>query len=83
MFFIYLFELDKVNPFPAWTAPFPLICFFSNLFIAFEAKLLTNNPHKISLPKGIATFVCLLVLFSPNYQTKEPKDLPDRIILDI
>ena len=83
MFFIYLFEIDKVNPIAARTAPFPLICFFSNLFIAFEAKLLTNNPHKISLAKGIATFVCLLVLFSPNYQTKEPKDLPDRIILDI
>ena len=40
------FEINKVNPFPALTAPFPLIL-LSNLFIAFEAKLLTN-PGKLS-----------------------------------
>ena len=45
--------------------------------------MLTNNPHTISLAKGIAPFVCLLVLFSPNYLIKEPKDPPDSIILDI
>ena len=46
--------MNKVNPFPVLTAPFPLI-FLSNLFIAFEAKLLTN-PGKLSLAKGIARF---------------------------
>ena len=43
---ISAFEINKVNPFPALTAPFPLIL-LSNLFIAFEAKLLTN-PGKLS-----------------------------------
>ena len=44
------FEINIVNPFPALTAPFPLI-FLSNLFIALEVKLLTNPA------KGIAKFV--------------------------
>ena len=48
-------EISKVYPFPAMTAPFPLI-FLSNLFIALEVKLFTN-PRKLSLAKGIATFV--------------------------
>ena len=39
--------MSKVNPFPALTSPFPLI-FLSNLFIAFEVKLLTY-PGKLSL----------------------------------
>ena len=82
MFFIYLFELDQVNPFPAWTAPFPLICFFQIYLLHLKLNCLLII-HIKSLAKGIATFVCLLVLFSPNYQTKEPKDLPDWIILDI
>ena len=43
------------NPFPVLTDLFPLI-FLSNLFIAFEIKLLTNLC-KLSLAKGIATFV--------------------------
>ena len=45
------FKIGKVNPSPALTAPFPLI-FLSNLFIAFEVKLLTN-PGKLSFAKGI------------------------------
>ena len=48
-------EINKVNPFPALTAPFPLI-FLSNLFIAFKGKLHTNLG-KLSLAKGIAIFV--------------------------
>ena len=39
--FILSFKMNKVNPFPALTAVFQLT-FFSNLFIEFEAKLLTN-----------------------------------------
>ena len=31
------FEINRVNPFPALTARFPLI-FLSNLFISFEVK---------------------------------------------
>ena len=46
--------MNKVNPFPALTAPFPFI-FLSNLFIAgkaaFEAILLTNQGN-LSLVKG-------------------------------
>ena len=49
------FKINKVNPFPALTGPFPLI-FLLNLFIAFEVKLLTNTG-KLYLAKGIATFV--------------------------
>ena len=48
------FEINRVNRFSALTAPFPLI-FLSNLFIAFEVKLLTN-PGKLSLAKGTAKF---------------------------
>ena len=43
--FISSFEVNKGNLFPALTAPFPLI-FLSNLFDAFEPKLLTN-PDKL------------------------------------
>ena len=53
--FISSFDINKVNHFPALTAPFPPI-FLSNLFIAFEVKLLTNKG-KLSLAKGIATSV--------------------------
>ena len=53
--FISLFEINKVNLLNALTAPFPLIS-LSNLFFAFESKLLTN-PAKLPLPKIIATFV--------------------------
>ena len=45
--FIISFEINKVNSFPALTTPFPFI-FLSNLFIAFEAKLITN-PGKLSV----------------------------------
>ena len=76
--FISLFEINKVNPFPAPSAPFPLI-FLLNLFIAFKAKLLTK-PDKLSLAKGIATFVGA---FFPKLANHEPKDPPDWIILDI
>ena len=47
--------MNKVNPFSALTAHFPLI-FLSNLFVAFEVILLTN-PGKLSLAKRIETFV--------------------------
>ena len=47
--FISLFQINKVNHFPALTAPFPSIC-LSNLFVAFEAKSLTN-PGKLLLAR--------------------------------
>ena len=65
--FISSFEIDKVNPFPALTAPFPLI-FPLNLFIAFEAKL-PSYPGKLSVVKKLQD----LVLFSLNYLTKNQK----------
>ena len=64
------------NDFITVTAPFPLI-FLSNLFIAFEVKLLTDQG-KLSLAKGIATFVSACF---PKLANQEPKDPPD--ILDI
>ena len=56
--FISLFE---VYPFPALTAPFPIV-FLSNLFIVYEVNclLLKNNQ-------------CLLVLSFLNYLTKNQK----------
>ena len=65
-------EINKVNPFPPLTAPFPLI-FLSNLFIEFEVKLLTNQSN-LSLAKGIAMFVSA---FFPKLPNQDPKDPPD------
>ena len=62
--FISSFEINKVNPFLALITPFSLI-FLSNLFIAFEVKLLAN-PGKLCLGKGIATFVGAFFLKLPN-----------------
>ena len=70
--FIPSFEINKVNPFHALTAPFSLI-FDSNLLIAFEVKLLTI-PGKLFLTKGIATFVSA---FFPKLDNQQQKDLPD------
>ena len=53
--FISSFEMNKVNLLPALKASFLLI-FLSNLFIAFEVKLLTNLG-KLSLAKRVAIFV--------------------------
>ena len=47
--------MNKVNPFSALTAPFPLI-FLSNLFTALEVKLITN-PGNLYQAKEIATIV--------------------------
>ena len=53
--------------------------FLSNLFIAFEVKLLTNRS-KLSLDKGIAIFVYAFFPKLPNQELKNPSDW---IILDI
>ena len=72
--FISLMEINKVNPFPAVTAPFPLT-FLSNLFIAFEVKLLTNQSKcKLSLAKGLAVFVSAAFPKLPNQESKDPPD---------
>ena len=55
----FSFKMNKVNPLLALTAPFPII-FLSNLFIAFDGKLLTN-PSKLSLAPGVKKH--LLVFF--------------------
>ena len=57
------------------TAPFPLI-FLSNLFIVFEAKLLTDQG-KLSSAKETAPFCSVLLPKLPN---QEPKDPPDWVI---
>ena len=49
--FNFSFQVNKVNPFPAVRTPFLLI-FLSNLFIAFEVKLLPN-PGRLYLAKRI------------------------------
>ena len=64
------FEINKVNPFPALTVPFPLI-FLSNLLIVFEVKLLTN-PGKFYLAKGIAIFYSAFFPKLPNQESKDP-----------
>ena len=61
-----------MNPFPALTAPFLLI-YLSNLFIAVEAKLLTN-PAKLSLAKVIATFVSAFLHKLANQEPKDPRN---------
>ena len=63
--FISSFEINKVNTFPAITAPFPLI-FLSNLFIA-----LLTIPDKLSLDKGIAGAV--ITFLPPKVPNQEPK----------
>ena len=68
--FMATFKTNKVNPFPALTAPFPLV-FLSDVFTAFKVKLLTN-PGKFALDKGIAIFVSVF-FFSLNYLTKNLK----------
>ena len=72
------FEKNKINLFPALTAPFPLI-FLLNLFLSFEAKLVTS-PGKFSLVKEIATFFSA---FLPKLASQEPQDPLDWIVLDI
>ena len=77
--FISSFEKNKVNHFPALTAPFPQI-FLSELFIVFEATLLTNAgklfPAKVKAG-SVRAFLTKLPI-------QEPKDLPDYwVILDI
>ena len=52
--FIFLSNINELNPFSALTASFALT-YLSNLFIALKVKLLTN-PGKLSLAKGIAIF---------------------------
>ena len=64
MSFISSFEINKVNTFPALTAPFSLILFYLFIiyffiffkYITFKVKLLTN-PGNLSLAKGIAIFL--------------------------
>ena len=73
--FISSIDMNWVNPFPSLTAPFPFL-FLSSLFIAFEAKLLIN-PGKVSLAKGITTFISV---FLPKLGNQELKDPPDWII---
>ena len=53
--FMASFKTNKVNPLLALTDSFPLV-FLSDVFNAFEVKLLTN-PGKFDLDKGIAIFV--------------------------
>ena len=67
------FEINKSNLFPGLTAPFPRI-FIANLFIAFEAKLLTNSG-KLSLAQLIATFVSDFLQKLANQEPKDPPDL--------
>ena len=70
--FISSFEIQNVNTFPALTDTFPLI-FLSNLFIAFEVKLVTN-PGQLSLDNGIAMVVNAFFPKLPNQEPKDPLD---------
>ena len=70
--FISSLEINKVIPFLYLRTIFPLIS-ISNLFIAFEIKLL-NNSDKLSVANGIASFSS--VIFS-KLANQEPEDPPD------
>ena len=70
--FISSFKMNKVNPFSALAAPFPLT-FISNFFIAFQVIFLTN-PGKLSLAKGSGTFVGDFWPKLPNQEPKDPAD---------
>ena len=64
--------MNKVNPFTALTAPFPVIL-FSNFFIVFEAAfkaILLNNSGKSFLAKGIARSVTTLLSILPNQEPR-------------
>ena len=63
-------KINKVNPFPAPTPPFPLI-FLLNLFIAWETKLLTN-PGELSITKGTAKFVSAFLPKLPSQESNDP-----------
>ena len=69
--FISSLEINKLNTFPALTAPFRLT-FLPKLFNGFEAELLTN-PGKLSLAKGITTFFSAFFLIA-NQELKDPPD---------
>ena len=56
-----------------WSHSFFSTFFLSNLFIAFEVKLLTN-PSKLSLAKEISIFVSA---FFPKLPNKDLKDILD------
>ena len=58
------FEINKVNPFPAQIATFPLI-FLSNLYYALKVELLANSG-KLSIIKGIVIFVSAFFPKLPN-----------------
>ena len=67
--------MNKVNPLPALTVPFPLIL-YSNLLIAFKATLdtiLLTNSDKLYLAKKIARSV---ITFLPNLFNQEPRNPP-------
>ena len=69
-----IFEINTISSSPALTAPFPLI-----FFQVYLLQLLLN-PGKLSLARGIATFVGALL---PKLASQEPKHPPDWNILDI
>ena len=72
--FISSFEMNKVNSFPAHTAPF-LFIFLSNLLIPFEVILYYyTSPGKLSLAKGLATLNSVIL---PKLTNQEPKDPSD------
>ena len=66
---IYSFDVNKVNPFPALAPPSPLL-FLSNSFIVLAVKLLTN-PCKLPLAGGIVKFVKVKVFL--NYLKQKTK----------
>ena len=72
--FISSFEINKVNPFAAFTAAFKIpLVFLSNIFIAFEVILLTN-PGKLFLAEGIARSVITFLCKLPNTLQSNPPD---------
>ena len=71
--------MDKVNPFPAFTEPFPII-FISNLSNTEEVDSV-SNLGKISLAKGknglIVLFYLNLLITLPNVFPINPPNILD------
>ena len=67
------FKINKVNPFCALRYQF---IFLSNLFVAFEVRLLTN-PGKLSLAKEVAIFISTFFPKSLNPEATVTQDWID------
>ena len=68
------FEINKSNPFPAYTVTLPRIVFLSKLYITDEIDL-AANCGKILLVKETVCFISVFLPNLPMIITRNPLDL--------